>query len=89
MKMFEYMAAARLIVSSDLPVLREILNQQNAVLCDPTDIAAWTAAIHQAMMDAEWCFSLAAAARQDAEQYTWRSRVKRCLGLELSEILSA
>ncbi|MGZ9166382.1 MAG: glycosyltransferase family 4 protein, partial [Anaerolineales bacterium] len=30
MKMFEYMAAGRAIVSSDLPVIREVLNEQNA-----------------------------------------------------------
>ncbi|HEX2991277.1 MAG TPA: glycosyltransferase family 4 protein, partial [Anaerolineales bacterium] len=31
MKMFEYMAAGRAIVSSDLPVIREVLNESNAV----------------------------------------------------------
>ena len=33
MKMFEYMAAGRAIVSSDLPVIREVLNERNAVFC--------------------------------------------------------
>ena len=37
MKMFEYMAGERPIISSDLPALRTILNEQNAILCDPED----------------------------------------------------
>jgi len=35
MKMFEYMAAGRAIVTSDLPVIREVLNEKNAVFCEP------------------------------------------------------
>ena len=35
MKMFEYMAAGRAIVSADLPSIREVLNEKNAVLCPP------------------------------------------------------
>ena len=33
MKMFEYMASGRAIVSADLPSIREVLNEGNAVLC--------------------------------------------------------
>jgi glycosyltransferase involved in cell wall biosynthesis len=35
MKMFEYMAAGRAIVTADLPVIREVLNEKNAVFCKP------------------------------------------------------
>src|SRR3989344_178089 len=35
MKMFEYMASKRPIVSSDLPSIREVLNESNAVLVEP------------------------------------------------------
>jgi glycosyltransferase involved in cell wall biosynthesis len=35
MKMFEYMAAGRAIVTADLPVIREVLNEANAVFCEP------------------------------------------------------
>ena len=41
MKMFEYMAAGRAILSSDLPVLREVLNEENAILLPPDEPAAW------------------------------------------------
>ncbi|MEO0271930.1 MAG: glycosyltransferase family 4 protein [candidate division WOR-3 bacterium] len=81
LKLFEYMAANRLIISSDLPVLREILSEQNAVLCDPEDVASWREAICRAKEDSSWRMTLAHQARQDVEQYTWRRRVQRCLGV--------
>ncbi len=37
MKMFEYMAAGRAIVTADLPVIREVLNEKNAVFCMPSE----------------------------------------------------
>ena len=38
MKMFEYMAAGRAIVTSDLPVIREVLNEKSAIFCEPDDL---------------------------------------------------
>jgi glycosyltransferase involved in cell wall biosynthesis len=35
MKMFDYMAAGRAILSADLPVIHEVLNESNAVFCEP------------------------------------------------------
>ena len=37
MKMFEYMASGRAIVSADLPSIREVLNEKNAVFCSPNE----------------------------------------------------
>lgn len=83
MKMFEYMATGRLIISSNLPVLREVLNPHNAALCDPDDITVWQSTLERAVSDSEWRHSLGWQARQDVEQYTWRRRVQRVLaGLE-------
>jgi len=79
MKMFEYMAANRLIVSSDLPVLREILDETNAVLCPPDDTEAWCEAINRARNDPSWAEKIAEKARSDVERYTWRNRVRRIL----------
>lgn len=41
MKMFEYMAAGRVILTSDLPVIREVLDDTIAVFCQPEDKTAW------------------------------------------------
>ena len=80
MKMFEYMATERLILSSNHPVLCEILrDNENAVLCDPTDVDAWKSVITRAIEDDVWRDRLAHQARQDVEQYTWRKRVQTVL----------
>ncbi|MAQ71674.1 MAG: hypothetical protein CL565_05725 [Alphaproteobacteria bacterium] len=46
MKLFEYMAAGKAIIASDLPVLREILSHgRNATLVPPSDTNRWVEAI--------------------------------------------
>ncbi len=79
MKAFEYMATTRPILSSDLPVLREILNPDNALLLNPQDTDAWVSAIQSLQADPLRCQRLAAQARQDASQYTWETRALRIL----------
>ncbi|MDP2777548.1 MAG: glycosyltransferase, partial [Anaerolineales bacterium] len=41
MKMFEYMAAGRAIVCADLNVIREVLNEGNAVFCKASELGNW------------------------------------------------
>jgi len=80
MKMFEYMAAGRPIVSSDLPVLREVLSDEvNALLVDPESVEAWCAAIARLRDDPALAGRLAARARRDVEAYSWRARVRRVM----------
>jgi glycosyltransferase involved in cell wall biosynthesis len=45
LKIFEYMAAGKPLICSDLPVLREVLNEQNALLCPPDNASAWNEAL--------------------------------------------
>lgn len=79
LKMFEYLAAGRLIISSDLPVLREVLDDNVATLCPPEDADQWQASIQKAMEDPLWKLQIAQQARNLAEKYTWRERVRRCV----------
>lgn len=79
MKMFEYMAMKRLIISSDLPVLREVLNETNSVLCDPEDIGQWIDAVIRAQTDTEWTGSLSEKAFTGVQSFTWRKRVRKVL----------
>ncbi|MCP4937118.1 MAG: glycosyltransferase family 4 protein [bacterium] len=51
LKMFEYLAMGRLLISSDLPVLREVLNEDVAMLCQPENLWQWQAAILKAAGD--------------------------------------
>ncbi len=79
MKMFEYLAVGRAILSSDLPVLREVLNESNSVMVAPEDLAGWTDTLEKLAQDAVWRERLAGQARQDAAQYGWQERARRSL----------
>ncbi len=79
MKMFEYMAAGRAIVSSDLPVIREVLNEQNAVFCKPDDVSEWRLVIEALLDDEARRVALGSQARLDVQGYTWVARAQRIL----------
>lgn len=79
MKMFEYMASKRAIISSDLPIIREILNPSNAILCPPEDIDAWSQAIGCLIMEEDKRLALARQANLDIQQYTWLERARNAL----------
>jgi glycosyltransferase involved in cell wall biosynthesis len=79
MKMFEYMACGRAIVSSDLPVIREVLDETLALLCPPQDAASWVEALGSLIRDPERRESLGSNARQAVLGYTWRSRARKAL----------
>ncbi|MFM8320795.1 MAG: glycosyltransferase [Chloroflexota bacterium] len=82
MKLFEYLACGRVVLSSDLPVLQEVLNPGNALLLPGGDAPAWTAALRRTAGDAELRQRLAQQARQDAARYTWEARAARILPLK-------
>lgn len=80
LKMFEYMAANRPIVSTDLPVLRNVLvHEQNALLIPPDDVRALNAAFQRLLSDSALSKRLAARARADAAEYTWETRARDIL----------
>lgn len=79
MKMFEYLAAGRAIVASDLPVFHEVLNEGNAVTCPPERPGAWEGAIRALLDDPIRRESIARQARADAAQYAWTARAQRIL----------
>lgn len=79
MKVFEYLATGRPILSSDLPVLREVLSEKNAVLLPAEDTHAWVRALRQLVEDPERRELLAQQGREDASRYTWTERAKKSL----------
>lgn len=79
MKMFEYMASRRPIISSDLPVIREVLNLSNAVLCPAGDNEAWSEALAGLMFNEAKRKSLADQAWQDIQGYSWMERARKAL----------
>lgn len=74
LKIFEYMSEKKVIIASDFPVLREVLNESNALLVAPAKVEEWEAAVKKSM-DKENAALLASNAYRDFQQhYTWRAR---------------
>jgi glycosyltransferase involved in cell wall biosynthesis len=79
MKMFDYMAAGRAIVSADLPVIHEVLNEGNAIFCEPGNADAWERALRELLADESRRLALSTQARKDVTRYTWLARAKHAL----------
>jgi len=77
MKMFEYMASKKPIISSDLPVIREILNEKNALLISPSDSKAMGKAISNILSNKDYAKSLVSQAYKDVQNHTWIKRARR------------
>jgi len=79
MKMFDYMAAGRAIISADLPVIHEVLNEKNAVFCVPDNADAWERTLREILSDEPRRLALGEQARRDVAGYTWVARAERAL----------
>jgi glycosyltransferase involved in cell wall biosynthesis len=81
LKIFEYMAAGKPVVASDLPVLREVLEDgREALLVPPDDIEAWAAAIERLLASPELRQRLSRSAHQKfMRQFTWQARARKML----------
>ena len=89
LKLFEYMAAARPIIASDLPAIREVLRDgENALLVEPGTPPAIAAAMQRLIDDPLLAGRLAATASADAAAYTWPRRAERLETL-LAEVAGA
>ena len=79
MKMFEYMAAGRGIVCADISVIREILNEKNAVFCKAGETGDWRLEIESLLADESRRLALGAQARRDVERFSWVKREERVM----------
>jgi glycosyltransferase involved in cell wall biosynthesis len=79
MKLFEYLACGKPILSSDLPVFGEVLSPKNAILLPPDEKDDWVNALQSIRSDPERTSLLGSQARQDASLYTWKARAERIL----------
>jgi glycosyltransferase involved in cell wall biosynthesis len=78
LKLFEYMAANRPIVASDLPSIREVLRDgENALLVPPGDAGALASALTRLLDDRALATTLARNARADVAEYSWARRAER------------
>jgi len=79
LKMFEYMAARKPIVASDLLSIREILNEKNAILVESDDPKKLAEGIKQALQNQIFSDKISKQALEDVKQYTWVNRAKNIL----------
>lgn len=79
LKLFSYMAARRPIVVSDLPSLREMLNESNAVLVKPDSPHDLADGIRKVISNPEWADKLSARAFADVQDHTWDKRAEKIL----------
>ncbi len=79
MKLFDYMAAKRAIITSDLPVIREVLDEESAVFVPPDDVDTWHTAVTRLLADDALRKKLAENAYKRVKEYTWVERAKRVL----------
>lgn len=81
LKIFEYMAAGKAIICSDIPVLREVLeNRKNALLCDPENIESWVKALTILSEKKSYRIQLGKTAKNDLiVNYSWSSRANNVI----------
>lgn len=79
LKLFEYMAAERPLVTADLPPIRDVLDDTMAAFCPPGDPEALADAIRETLADAEAAKRRARIARAHVENFTWDKRMERIL----------
>ena len=76
MKMFEYMAEGRCILSSDLPVIHEILDENCAVFCEPENTGSWEKGLRTVLASQELRERLGSEVKKRSVQYTWQKRAE-------------
>ncbi len=78
LKMVEYLAAGRAIISSDLPSIAEVMvDESNCLLVDSESADAWSTAMGRLKRDPELRERLALGAAESAEEHTDIGRVER------------
>jgi glycosyltransferase involved in cell wall biosynthesis len=87
LKVFGYMAAGKPILCSDLPVLREVIEDgRNGLLLPPDDAQAWADALTALLKNRELRERLGATALADfLARHTWKKRAARVIALLLRD----
>ncbi|RMD59849.1 glycosyltransferase [Candidatus Parcubacteria bacterium] len=79
LKMFEYLAAGKPIIASDLPSIRAVLNSRNCFFCRPDDPLSLASTIREILSSPQEAQRRARHASQDSRQYSWSARAEKIL----------
>ncbi len=80
LKLFEYMSHKKPIIASDLPVIREVLNEKNSILVECDNIELWINSINKLknLKDREL---ISNQVLKDFYHYTWKNRAKKIINM--------
>ena len=79
LKMFDYLASGKIILSSKLNGICEVLkHKQNALIVDRHNIGAWSKMLEYAINNKYKLYTIQKNAFTTAKDYTWRKRAE-CL----------
>ena len=77
-KMFEYMAAQRPIIATDLPTITEVLrHKESAFIIAPNSAEEFVQAVRTLKENQDLCTRMSAQAYEDVAQFTWKRRAQR------------
>jgi glycosyltransferase involved in cell wall biosynthesis len=79
LKLFEYMASRRPIVASDLPSIREVLNEKNCLFFKPDDARDLAAKIMFLSENQELVEQIVYQAYLDVQNFTWQKRAENII----------
>ncbi len=79
LKLFEYMASGTPIVASNVPAIREILDESNSTIFTADNSKDLHEAIEKVFKEGNEIEAKALKAKKDVEQYTWISRAKNII----------
>lgn len=81
LKIFEYMAAKKAIICSDIPVLHEVLtDHKNALLCEPESTESWIKALLELKNNPLLRKEISATAYNEfITKYTWNIRARNVI----------
>lgn len=81
LKLFEYMAAKRPIVASDLPSIRQILNEESAVFAEADSTESLRRVIMKVLSDNKLAENVSTRAFALVKDFTWERRVEDIIKL--------
>jgi len=78
-KLFQYLAAGRVILAPTLPDIQSVLNDANALLVEPDNLEAASRSLLRVFSDREWSDTLARQSKKDSEEFTWQRRAQKII----------
>lgn len=79
LKMFEYLAAGKPVLTTDLPSVRDVLNESNALFCRPGDPEDLAEKILLLLKYPNMADKMSAQSLKTAQNHSWKKRMARII----------